>query len=546
MRRVKRSEWVWVGAFAALVMALTSAPYVIGYMHNDANWHFSGFVIGVDDGNSYLAKMQLGAHGQWLFQLSYAVEEHTPGLVFSFFIVLGKIVGHLVGTDDPERLHDALALTFHLVRVLLGFGQILMTYVFLAEMLPQVRQRRLALILCILGGGVGWLLLAIPQLGQPLEFYSPEAFSFLHLYSLPHLEAVRILMLGGLLCYLRALQQGWRWALAAGGCWFVMTLVQPFYMVIVYGILAIHIIALAILAFRQGEHELTRGVDMGATAIRALWVSVIAGAFGLPMVLYTFLLFMVDPIYQIWGAQNIILSPSPWHYLSAWGLCALAGLLGMRSLYRRQPVLWALVVGWICLVPILVYVPYNLQRRFSEAIFVPLTGLAMLGLTIGFGKAGLRRLVSRYGPLLLVAVSLPATGLLWAGGLVTATRQVAPVYQTTDQVNTYVFLAKSFPPRDPVLSNFEFGNAIPSYGYLVAYTGHGPETPNLPAKLHDEDIFYAPTTPSNERLEVYEKMGQPEVVVSLKEHLAGFDPARLTTYLEKVYESGDYSVWSVK
>jgi len=58
----------------------------------------------------------------------------------------------------------------------------------------------------------------------------------------------------------------WRWALAAGGLWFLMTLVQPFYMVIVYGVLGVQIVILGILAFRQGEGELTQGVDMGATA----------------------------------------------------------------------------------------------------------------------------------------------------------------------------------------------------------------------------------------------------------------------------------------
>lgn len=546
MNTVSRREWLWVAVFALLVMALTTLPYLVAQSHTNLNWQFSGFLVGVDDGNSYLAKMQLGAHGQWLFQLSYAVEEHVPAFVFSFFIGLGKLVGLLVGTADPDRLHTALILGFHVARIVFGMAQIAVTYLFLAQLLPWVRQRRLALILAILGGGLGWLLLAIPQLGQPLEFYSPEAFSFLHLYSLPHLEAVRALLLGGLLCYVRALQGNWRWALVAGLCWFLMTLVQPFYMVIIYGVLAVHIAILAALAFRQRERELTRGIDMGALALRALWVSVIAGAFGAPLVLYTFLLFVVDPIYKVWGAQNIILSPSPWHYLSAWGLCALAGLLSLRSLFRRQLVFGTLIVGWIVLVPFLLYVPYNLQRRFSEGIFVPLAGLAMLGLTVGIVKLPLRRWVSRYGPLGLIAVSLPATGLLWVGGLATAFSVKAPVFQTTDQVNTYIFLAKSLPARAVVLSNFDYGNAVPAFGYLVAFVGHGPETPFLESKLPEVNRFFSPTTPSVQRLATYQKVGQPYVVVGPQERQDGFDPARLTDYLQLLYQSGDYSVWAPK
>lgn len=546
MKTVKRSEWVWVSIFAGLVLLLTSAPYLIGALRSDANWHFSGFVIGVEDGNSYLAKMQLGAHGQWLFQLSYAVEDHPAALVFPFFILLGKVVGAVVGTRDPVRLHAALAIGFHLARVFFGFGQILVSYRFIAELLPRVRQRRLALMLAVLGGGLGWLLIAIPQAGQPLEFYSPEAFSFLHLYSLPHLAAVRVLFLSGLLCYVWAIRGRWQWAFAAGVCWFGLTLIQPFYMVIIYALLALHVVIVAIMALRQGEGEVTRGVDLGAAAIRALWVSVLAGAFGLPLVLYTFLLFLVDPIYQVWGSQNLILSPAPWHYLSAWGLCAVLGLLGLRSLYRRQPLMWTLVVGWLLVVPILLYVPYNLQRRFAEGVFVPLSALAILGLTVGLGRLKIRRWVARYGPLLLIALSLPATGLVWAGGLVVALNPRAPVYQSKDQVATYAFLGQSLPTRAVVVSAYEFGNAVPAYGHLVAYIGHGPETPYLESKKFDVNLFFDPLTLRSDRREVYNTMGAPYVVVTPQDRLNGFNPARQTDYLQKIFEAGDYSVWSLK
>jgi len=97
-----------------------------------------------------------------------------------------------------------------------------------------------------------------------------------------------------------------------------------------------------------------------------------------------------------------------------------------------------------------------------------------------------------------------------------------------------------------VLSSFDFGNAIPAYGYLVAYIGHGPETPNLPDKEAQAGRFYNPATPSTERLEIYQAMGLPYVVVTSQDKVNGFDPARLTDYLQKIYESGDYSVWSKK
>lgn len=546
MTGISRRELRWVLLFATAVMLFTTVPYAVGWLKSDGVWRFSGFVIGVEDGNSYIAKMQEGAHGQWLFQLAYAVEPHTPGLVFLFFILLGKFIGAFVGTGDPVRLHDALVAGFHAARLMLGLAQISLTYLFLAQFLPRVRQRRLALMLATLGGGLGWLLLAWPQLGQPLEVYSPEAFSFLHLYMLPHLEAVRALMLAGLICHVNAIRGRWRWSLAGGLCWLLLTLIQPFYMVIVLGIMGMHVLVLAVLSLRQSEVSRPRAPEFGQAAVRAFWVSVAAGVFGLPMVAYTFLLFQVDPIYRIWGEQNIILSPAPIHYLSAWGLCLLAGVLGARPLFRRQPLFATLILGWLLLMPLLLYAPYNLQRRFAEGIFVPLAGVAILGLTIGLGRGRLRRFVTRYGPLVLIALTLPGTGLVWLGGMAVALRPAAPVFQDIDQVRTYDFLARNLPGRGVVLSSFAFGNAVPAYGYLVAYMGHGPETPNLPAKRQAAALFYGPGTTQFDRREVYTSMGAPVVVVSPQERAGGFNPATGAGFLRLIYESGGYSVWALK
>ncbi|MGD8633386.1 MAG: hypothetical protein PVF85_07435, partial [Anaerolineales bacterium] len=58
--------------FAALVAILTSIPYVLGFAAQGSDWAFTGFVFGVEDGNSYIAKMLLGSSGDWLFRSPYS------------------------------------------------------------------------------------------------------------------------------------------------------------------------------------------------------------------------------------------------------------------------------------------------------------------------------------------------------------------------------------------------------------------------------------------------------------------------------------------
>ncbi len=549
MSNIARREHIWVIIVASIIMALTTVPYIIGALRSNDEWRFSGFVFGVEDGNSYLAKMQLGAHGEFLFQLSYAFEDHPKALFFPLHILLGKLTGWIVGTQDTLRLHSALIITYHLSRITFGIILLLVTYRFLAELLPRLSQRRVACILIALGGGLGWLLILFRAPEQPLELYSPEAFTFLDLYGLPHLSASRALMLSGLLCYLRAIRDKWWWGLIAGACWLTMTLIQPFYMLIIFVIIALHVFALAVMTFLHKD-DLLRGIDLSGSTLRALWIGAMASAFGLPLTIYSFLLFLSNTIYKVWGNQNVLPSPSWWVYLAAWGLFLFIGIFGVRSLYRRNLIACVLIVMWILVVPILIYIPYNLQRRFSEAVYVPMVALAIGGVTAVFsGRRRVWRLARRYAPIFLILLSLPMTLVLWIGGVNAVMTYSQPIYQDRDQVATYVFLGKNLPPRANVLSSYQFGNAVPAYGYLVAVIGHGPETPFLVSKRVSVNEFYRTTLTPTMRFQSFVALSSPYVVLGPNERALGnFDPTnpRHSNFLQKVFESGPYSVWAYR
>ncbi|MGH2522936.1 MAG: hypothetical protein ACRDH2_10580, partial [Anaerolineales bacterium] len=61
MGQIERREWRWVVAFAAVVMGLTALPYLVGAITAArTGWSFSGFLLAVEDGNSYIVKMGEG------------------------------------------------------------------------------------------------------------------------------------------------------------------------------------------------------------------------------------------------------------------------------------------------------------------------------------------------------------------------------------------------------------------------------------------------------------------------------------------------------
>ena len=175
---MSRREWIAVLLLALIVAIVTTAPYVLAWFkQNDASlsadWRFSGFLFGVEDGNSYLGKMRLGARGEWDFSLFYTPEAHDGvPLVFLPYIIPGQIVGHFIADTDPA-LTPALIITFHAMRVIFDMLLIVMVYRFCAAFLDQPRDRMMATILAALGGGLGWLLALTGQRASPRRFLHP-------------------------------------------------------------------------------------------------------------------------------------------------------------------------------------------------------------------------------------------------------------------------------------------------------------------------------------------------------------------------------------
>ena len=240
--RPDRQERRWVAVFAVTVMLITLLPYLVGYAVQGVDWRFTGFMIGVEDGNSYIAKMLSSSAGAWLFRTPYTAYPQRGVWLFIPYILLGKLAA-------APGLHEQLVALYQLFRLLSGFLAIVATYDFIAYFISMVSLRRLGLALAVLGGGLGWLLLMTGRdswLGSlPLEFYSPERFGFLGLFGFPHLVLGRALMLWGLLVYLRRseLDQDAKATvkpgLKIGLLWLSTGLVQPLMGMIVGAVVAI-------------------------------------------------------------------------------------------------------------------------------------------------------------------------------------------------------------------------------------------------------------------------------------------------------------------
>jgi len=171
---MKRQERIWCLWYGVILAGITTIPYLIGMAVQGDEWHFTGFVFGVEDGNSYIAKMLLGQIGNWLFRTPYSTEIQNGVIAFLPYLLLGKI-------SAPPELHIQLVVQFHIFRVLCIPFTVWVIYQFFSIYLEDLRWRRWATVLATIGGGLGFVQPAFVVWNDGSSAHQPDTgFLFFH------------------------------------------------------------------------------------------------------------------------------------------------------------------------------------------------------------------------------------------------------------------------------------------------------------------------------------------------------------------------------
>jgi hypothetical protein len=272
---------------------------------------------------------------------------------------------------------------------------------------------------------------------------------------------------------------------------------------------------------------------------RELRTALVLGVLSAPLVFYTVFVLASDPLLRQWSAQNQLPSPSPVHYLLAYGLWLVVAVPGWRVLWRRQPRLALLAGGWVVAAPVLLYIPVAVQRRLIEGVQLPLAALVVLGLTVA------ARRLQRWLVPMIVGLTVPTAALLWLGALVAARVPAEPIFHPADQLAAFSWLNQNAQPGQAVLSAFQTGNALPAYAPVVAYIGHGSETAFQAIKTPRVAAFYQAATSDSDRVSLLTNGRISYVILGPHERALGdFDPASVP-YLQLREQGGDYATYEV-
>lgn len=485
--QITSQEWRWAVSWSVVVVLLSCAPYLIAALTAPEGWQFAGILVNPYDGNSYLAKIRQGMEGNWLFHLTYTPEPHQGAFVFTFYLALGHLGGWL--GLSPLWM-------FHLARVSAGLGLLLAAFRFVAGVTPHYQERRLAFSLILSASGLGWLGVVFGAF--PIDLWIPEAFVPYSLYTNPHFPLAMALML---VIFQPIVQQGSGHGekttnssclpppssftiIALAAIALAMTL--PFALLTVWAVLAVFIAWLYIARRRLPWPQ--------------IWLTLVVGLASAPFIGYDYWVSRTNPVLAGWTAQNITTAPPPGDLLLGYGLLSLAAAGGMGWVARQRPATpesgeW-FVLWWAVTTLVLLYLPFDLQRRLITGLHLPLCILAAIGLQRGLAHIGFK--LNQRHAIITIVVTVGALGTLFVWGLpLLAARQSPDTSETTallfirpQEAAAFAWLRENATPAHVVLASPRLGMFIPAQTGRRAFYGHPFETIEAKPKKAMVEAFY--------------------------------------------------------
>jgi hypothetical protein len=434
---------------AFIIFMLTiSIPYILASVIGGIDYVFGGFLFNPFDGNSYLAKMFQGWEGDWRFTLPYTADQGDGAFLFLFYLFLGHV---------SRWLHLPLVIVYHLARllgaVLLFWSLIVFTkHVFIHD--PSLRNK--AFLLTIFGSGIGWL--AIPFGGFTSDFWVAEAYPYLSAYATPHFSLGLAILLALFIFSLRPVS-----ALVSLKIFLLsllLAIIQPFGIVIAVIVIAVN--------------SAWNGWEQRKIIWQPLTLVLLGG--GVPL-LYQFWTIHTDPLLAAWNAQNLTPAPPLWDLILSLSPALLFAFPAAYSLIRHKDTgQMRIIIIWLVASFLLIFFPFNLQRRFMLGMYIPAAILAVSAL------APLSASRKNLSWILLFVFSLFTNMIVLSAGVFGSLARDPSIFLSRSELQAFEFILLETDPDALILAAPDTGLLIPAYtGRRVLY-GHPFETVDAPGQ----------------------------------------------------------------
>jgi hypothetical protein len=526
------------GAVACLIV--TSVPYAYGFLRTPEGRVFTGLMIDVPDHAQYWSWVTASRSGLFISNTM------TPEPNSATF--LNPAMWMLAQVQALFGLSFAALFQWWRIAAALTVGPAIA--VFAARLSRTPAQARIAFWIALLGGGLGWILVAAKYLlgladaPFPMAIYIMEPNTWFGLLAYPYLPLAQAFMLIALVGAFRVhtAPNAAAWVSCAAGALGV-ALLHAYDLVVVYAVLGVFWIV-----------ELVRARSI---PWRLSWAIVLILVCSAPLAAYYQFLTSSDPLWRSVLAQYVnadVWTPPPPL------LPVLLGAPLVLAAWRLKGLSWEhdgtrFAACWAVAGVGLAYVPTVFQVKLLAAWQVPLAVLAadlwvsrLSPALAGIGTRVVGATLGRWVPAaVLAALILPTNFYLLVWRLVDLRRPDAPYYITTDEVAALEALSATTRPSDVALAVEAVGRWVPNYGGTRAYLAHWAMTNNYLERRDLVARFFSAEVDDAWRARMLAEDGVTYVVWTDRDRAAGgtYSPAASPLF-EPVHVAPSAGVFRVR
>ncbi len=486
MSSLIRKESRWYVGIILLFLLATNAGYLSSWFRTPPSHRYTGIGLeSLGDKLVYYSMIEQGREGM-LFMKNRHTSEDQRALLFSPH-------WYLVGMTSQFLTISPVA-SYHLYRLLFTLIFLWLLYLFISKLYATERERYLAYATVLFASGLGWYFLELhPEIVRPdlhwmytfqqhpVDIYVTEMNTFINTVQSPLFIVSYILLLLNIYMFINAtLRSSTGITMLLFGTTLLAALIHPYDIIILSAVLGSW--SVWYLARFKSWQPLWRLIPVAL----ALLLSVS----------YWLWIFSHEPALVGWLKQNITVSPRLSMYLWGMGIFGPLWALGLWALYRskeKNP-WWVFVAIWSSINWLLIYLPFQTNRRFSTAWFIPLSLMGFYAI-----RYLLRRMRSFVfqSALLILFLILGFSGVLWRVVVyVTYTPSLGEkygVYHDPYVADLLSFARKNFKPDDIMLASEGFiSMTVGAFAPVRLYAGHGHQTANFLLKNQQAEWFFAP------------------------------------------------------
>jgi hypothetical protein len=542
--KLSKEETKFIWLLSLILIIIACAPYLYGYLIRGDLFYGGQHIFNPGDGYVYLSYIEQVKEGKFLLDNLYTNEVENVPLFNPFWLIIGLVARIF-------NLSSVLAL--HLFRVILIPIFLWSLYKLISYFLPNysLKRKKICFLYSIFASGLGGLLALFVAKGNLFYYFShylyasmdiwvPEAFNFLIILNSPHFIASLTLIILIFYYFLRSIEyKKLKYSLISGVLALFLFSFHPFYVPTIYLIPLFYLLFLFI-----------KNKKIEQRSILSYFLLVFIS---LPSVLYYLFLLSTNLPLQIKASQNNCLTPGGITFFITYGLNLFFAIFAIVVLVQSKKVsdksLFLSVWFWSSI--LLIYAPFNFQRRLTEGFQIPLMILSFMGLVAIFNFLkikfdSLKKLIIIISVLLIFILFFCLTNLaIYIKDFKFLRSKPDIIYFKKEFIEALDWYKNQTTLKETLLSGWLDGNPIPGLIGRRIFIGHGIETVNFSDKAAEVKWFFNANNNDLDKKEFLRSNKINYVLYSFREKALGSFEPEIKDYLELVFKNSEVSIFKV-